>query len=69
MTNPSTVKSARTSGERRGDAPEGTEDDRVVHYVAIPRTEEELIASKPPLNARLGITKNSEAFDVKDTGF
>lgn len=67
MTNPTTVKSARTFGERRGDAPEGTEDDRVVHYVAIPTTEEELIASRPPSNSRLGITKNSEAFDIIDS--
>ena len=64
MTNPSTVKPARTFDQRRGDAPEGTEDDRVIRYVAIPRTEEELFASKPPDNTRLGITKNSEAFDI-----
>ena len=66
MTNPSTLKPARTFDERRGDAPEGTEDDRVVHYVAIPTTEEELSQSHPPDNTRLPITKNSEAFDIVD---
>ena len=66
MTNPSTFKPARRIDERRGDAAEGTADDRVIHYVSIPTTEEELRASTPPDNTRLSITKNSEAFDIVD---
>ena len=66
MTNPTTLKPARTFDERRGDAAELTEDDRVIHYVAIPTTEEELSQSRPPDNTRLKITQNSEAFDIVD---
>jgi len=66
LTNPSTVKPARTFDERRGDAPEATEDDRIMHYVAIPTTEEELAESRPPDNTRLKVTQMSEAFDIVD---
>jgi len=69
LTNPGSVKPAESEDERRGNAPEATESDRVFRWVAIPETEEELIASKPPLNSRVQITQNSEAFDVTDTGF
>ena len=69
MTNPSTLKPADTFDQRRGNAPEGTEFDTQVHYIAIPTTQEELDASRPPFNSRLKITKNSEAFDIRNTGF
>ena len=69
MTNPGTIKSANSFQERRGNAPEGVEDDRLIHYVKIPTTEEELDASRPPQNSRLKITQTSEAFDISNTGF
>lgn len=69
MTNPSTLKPADAFDQRRGNAPEGTEYDAQIRYTSIPTTEAELIASKPPLNSRLPITQNSEAFDIMDTGF
>ena len=69
MTNPVSVKPAESFDERRGNAPEATEADRLIRYTSIPTTEEELVASKPPLNSRVQITQNSEAFDVADTGF
>lgn len=69
MTNPSTVKPADTLDEGRGNAPEGTEYDVVIHYTGIPTTEEELDASRPPINSRLRITQNSEAFDIRNNGF
>lgn len=69
MTNPSTVKPADTFDERRGNAPEGTEYDTRIHYISIPTTEEELDASRPPINSRQKITQNSEAFDIRNSGF
>ncbi|MCZ6582901.1 MAG: hypothetical protein O6761_06995 [Thaumarchaeota archaeon] len=69
MTNPGSVKPAESMDERRGNAPEATEADRVIRWVSIPTTEEELAASRPPLNSRVQITQNSEAFDITDTGF
>jgi len=69
LTNPSTVKPADSFEDQRGDAPEGTEFDTHVHYIAIPTTEQELADSRPPRNSRLKITQNSEAFDISDTGF
>ena len=69
MTNPGTVKPADSFNERRGNAPEGTEDDRVIHWTKIPETEEELFALRPPKNSRLKVTQMSEAFEIADTGF
>ena len=69
MTNPGTIKPADSFEERRGNAPEGVEDDRLIHYIGIPSTQEELDASRPPQNSRLKITQTSEAFDISDTGF
>jgi len=69
LTNPSTVKPADSFDDRRGNAPEGTEYDTKIRYVKIPSTEAELIASRPPINSRLKITQNSEAFDIGNTGF
>ena len=70
MTNPSTVKPADPLDFQRGDAPEGTEYDTIIHYTHIPRTEEELYMSRPPVNSRLPITKISEAFAIGlETGF
>ncbi len=69
MTNPGTIKSADSFQERRGNAPEGVEDDRLIHYTKIPETQEELFALRPPKNSRLKVTQMSEAFDISDTGF
>lgn len=69
MTNSGNVVPADAFDQRRGNAPEGTEYDTVVRYTSIPTTEDELIASRPPINSRLPITKTSEAFEIMDTGF
>ena len=69
MTNPGTVKPADSFNDRRGNAPEGTEDDRRIHWTKIPETQEELDALRPPKNSRLKVTQMSEAFEITDTGF